>query len=59
MRFRIKKCQKCGRYTLKDICPVCGEKTKSAHPPKFSPEDPYGEYRRRLKRELFGVGVKK
>lgn len=59
MRFRIRKCPKCGRYTLKEVCPVCGEKTKSAHPSKFSPEDPYGEYRRRLKRELLGIGVKK
>ncbi|RLF83121.1 RNA-protein complex protein Nop10 [Thermococci archaeon] len=59
MRFKIKKCPKCERYTLKDTCPVCGEKTKLAHPPKFSPEDPYGEYRRRLKKEMLGIGVKK
>ena len=59
MRVRIKKCPKCGGYTLKEVCPVCEEKTKSAHPPKFSPEDPYGEYRRRLKKEMLGIGVKK
>ncbi|MBP1912182.1 RNA-protein complex protein Nop10 [Thermococcus stetteri] len=56
MHFRIRKCPNCGRYTLKEICPVCGSKTKVAHPPRFSPEDPYGEYRRRLKRELLGIG---
>jgi len=58
MRFKIKKCLRCGKYTLKEICPLCGEKTKLAHPPKFSPEDPYGEYRRRLKKEMLGIGVK-
>ncbi|ASI98170.1 RNA-protein complex protein Nop10 [Thermococcus celer] len=55
MRFRIRKCPECGRYTLKEVCPVCGAKTKVAHPPRFSPEDPYGEYRRRLKREELGI----
>ncbi|WP_010478770.1 RNA-protein complex protein Nop10 [Thermococcus zilligii] len=55
MHSRIKKCPKCGRYTLKETCPVCGEKTRVAHPPRFSPEDPYGEYRRRLKREQMGM----
>ena len=59
MRVKIKKCPRCGKYTLKEICPLCGEKTKLAHPPKFSPEDPYGEYRRRLKKEMLGIGVKK
>jgi len=59
MRFKIKKCSRCGKYTLKETCPLCGEKTKLAHPPKFSPEDPYGEYRRRLKKEMLGIGVKK
>ncbi len=33
-------------YTLKDVCPKCGAKAKSAHPMKFSPEDKYGKYRR-------------
>lgn len=55
MRFRIRKCPECGRYTLKETCPVCGANTRVAHPPRFSPEDPYGEYRRRLKREQLGL----
>jgi len=41
MKSRIRKCRKCGRYTLKDTCPVCGEPTNVAHPAKFSPDDPY------------------
>ncbi len=45
--FKMKKC-KCG-YTLKDACPKCGAKATSVHPPKFSPEDKYGEYRRKAK----------
>jgi H/ACA ribonucleoprotein complex subunit 3 len=44
--FRIKKC--C-TFTLKEDCPKCGKKTKTVHPPKFSPEDRYGEYRRKAK----------
>ncbi len=47
--MKLKKCPKCGRYTLKDVCPACKVKTISAHPPKFSPEDKYGKYRRMLK----------
>ena len=31
------------------LCPVCGGPTSTAHPPRFSPEDRYGEYRRRAK----------
>lgn len=45
----IKQCPKCGKYTLKDVCGVCNVKTVTAHPPKFSPEDKYGKYRRKIK----------
>lgn len=55
MRWRIRRCSNCGRYTLKEVCPDCRGETRIAHPPKFSPEDPYGEYRRRLRRELLGI----
>ncbi|RLI87492.1 MAG: RNA-protein complex protein Nop10 [Candidatus Altiarchaeales archaeon] len=49
--MRIHKCPICNSYTLKDICPKCGSKTFEAKPPKFSPDDPYGKYRRMMKRE--------
>lgn len=51
---RLRKCvnDKCGTYTLSQICPLCKSETKSPHPAKFSPEDPYGEYRRKLKKEV-------
>jgi H/ACA ribonucleoprotein complex subunit 3 len=45
MRYLIRKCIKCGRYTLKDRCPICGSETVSPHPPRFSPEDRYVAYR--------------
>ncbi len=53
---KMRKCPECGSYTLKDICPNCtkpekDQKTESAHPASFSPEDPYGKYRRKLKIE--------
>lgn len=51
MKSLIKKCPKCVEYTLKEICPRCGEKTISTIPPRFSPEDPYGKYRRMLRKE--------
>ncbi len=28
---KLKKCPKCGRYTLKETCPKCKQKTKEAH----------------------------
>ena len=47
------KCQDCGQYTLKDKrCPSCGGIVKDPRPPKYSPEDRYGKYRRKAKREL-------
>ncbi len=52
MKVRIMKCPNCGQYTLQDFCPLCGTKTRVPYPPKFSPEDPYGEYRRKMKRKL-------
>ena len=45
MRFQLRKCSKCDKYTLKNECPVCKEDTKSAHPAKFSPDDKYMRYR--------------
>ncbi len=45
MKFLIRKCPKCSRYTLKENCPVCGTQTVSPHPPRFSPSDKYARYR--------------
>jgi len=43
------RCMGCGSYTLKETCLKCKENTITPHPPKFSPEDRYGKYRRQLK----------
>ena len=43
-------CKKCEKYTLDKICKKCKEKTISRNPPKFSPQDHYGKYRRKLKK---------
>ena len=48
---RIRKCEECGEYTLKEFCERCGAKTVSPLPPRFSPTDRYGKYRRMLKKE--------
>ncbi|ELZ00113.1 MULTISPECIES: RNA-protein complex protein Nop10 [Natrialba] len=38
------------RYSLSETCPDCGAPTENSAPAPFDPEDPYGEYRRALKR---------
>ncbi len=52
---RLRYCRSCRRYTLKQVC-TCGAETVSPHPPKFSPEDRYGAYRRRLIKEMEEAG---
>ncbi len=49
MRSKIKQCAACYRYTLKEACPACGGPTAATKPARFSPDDPYGRYRRALK----------
>ncbi|MEM2208311.1 MAG: RNA-protein complex protein Nop10 [Sulfolobales archaeon] len=41
----MRKCIKCGNYTLKEQCPKCGSTTVVASPPRFSPIDKYVKYR--------------
>ncbi len=36
----VRRCVSCGRYTLRELCPVCGSSTKSPHPPPFSEGSP-------------------
>ena len=51
MKSLIRKCPECRRYTLKKACPICGNHTVMSIPPRFSPEDPRGKYRRILRKE--------
>lgn len=50
MDMNMAKCMECGAYSLSEVCPKCGGRATSPHPSRFSPEDRYGKYRRRLKK---------
>ena len=50
MDLKLARCMDCGAYTFEDSCPKCHGKSASPHPPRFSPEDRYGKYRRQLKK---------
>ncbi|MCG7843970.1 MAG: RNA-protein complex protein Nop10 [Methanomassiliicoccales archaeon] len=51
MKTTLRRCDKCHEYTLKNACPRCGSKTLTPIPPRFSPDDRYGEYRRRARQQ--------
>ena len=46
MKSRLRKCPSCGKYTLLGACRRCGVATFCPVPPRYSPEDRMGEYRR-------------
>ncbi|MBM4249212.1 MAG: RNA-protein complex protein Nop10 [Euryarchaeota archaeon] len=52
MRTYLRRCPSCGGYTLRETCPKCDVMSAVPAPARFSPEDRYGAYRRRLKRRL-------
>ena len=37
---------------MKDICSKCSAKTENPKPAKYSPDDPYGSYRRKAKENI-------
>ncbi|MFX0107176.1 MAG: RNA-protein complex protein Nop10 [Candidatus Hodarchaeota archaeon] len=50
---RLYKCTGCMEYTLEEEkCPKCGASVSPPHPPKYSPQDRYGDYRRKAKQKL-------
>jgi len=51
----MRKCLSCKNYTFKKNCPKCGAETVTPHPPKFSPQDKYGDLRRKAIKELKGL----
>ncbi|MFC1741169.1 nucleolar RNA-binding Nop10p family protein [Nanoarchaeota archaeon] len=51
MTNHILKCPKCRKYTMRPECADCKVKTIPPLPAKYSPEDPYGKYRREAKKE--------
>ncbi len=50
--MKIRKCPVCGVYTIGGLCNSCNSETVIAKPAKFSPLDPYGVYRRRMKKKI-------
>ncbi|MFH1054604.1 MAG: RNA-protein complex protein Nop10 [Candidatus Altiarchaeota archaeon] len=50
--MKILKCVECGLYTLKETCAKCNGRTKHVEPARYSPQDPYGRYRRMMKEEM-------
>ncbi|MDR3062717.1 MAG: RNA-protein complex protein Nop10 [Methanobrevibacter sp.] len=52
MKMKMKRCNSCMIYTIEEICPKCGGSLNVIYPPKYSIEDKYGKYRRKLKEEL-------
>jgi len=47
----LRKCGSCKSYSLRETCPKCGGATFMSMPARYSPEDRYGKYRRKLKEE--------
>ncbi|MFW9792724.1 MAG: RNA-protein complex protein Nop10 [Candidatus Thorarchaeota archaeon] len=46
------KCNNCGEYTLNQKeCPKCKGPVSTPKPPKYSPQDKFGDYRRKAKRK--------
>ncbi len=50
MTKHILRCIKCGKYSLSKKCD-CGGNCAEVKPPKFSPDDKYGDLRRKAKRK--------
>jgi len=50
MAAQILKCQQCKSYSLSEKC-SCGGIRIPVLPPKYSPDDKYGAYRRKYKEE--------
>jgi H/ACA ribonucleoprotein complex subunit 3 len=52
---KLRRCPRCKKYMLEDICKKCGSQTLSPHPPRFSLEDPFLEYKARALLEALGA----
>ncbi|MFA5797592.1 MAG: nucleolar RNA-binding Nop10p family protein [Candidatus Woesearchaeota archaeon] len=54
----ILKCKHCGLYGLHELC-SCGNTRIEPKPPRYSPEDRYGAYRRKAKvQEQLSAGTR-
>lgn len=50
--MRMLKCRECAKYTLRTKCPSCKGEALPVKPPKYSPPDRWGKYRRMMKKEI-------
>jgi len=48
MKHFLFKCSECSVYTMDQQCPECGNTAWAVEPPRFSPQDRWGKYRRKL-----------
>ncbi|MCD6557464.1 MAG: ribosome biogenesis protein [Candidatus Aenigmarchaeota archaeon] len=48
----LRKCPRCGSYSLRDKCEKCDSVTRNPHPPKFSITDKYAKYRQKAKMKI-------
>ena len=53
MTKHILRCPECMKYTMKEQCDACQVSTVESKPPKYSPEDKYGRYRREAKEQEY------
>ncbi|MCW1294031.1 MAG: nucleolar RNA-binding Nop10p family protein [Candidatus Parvarchaeota archaeon] len=51
---RIRYCESCRIYTLKEICSICGGSTVLKAPLRYSNDEQLKKYRRDLKKEEIG-----
>ena len=49
MQTLVFQCKSCDIFTISKECPHCFSNTSNPLPPRFSPQDKYGKYRRMLK----------
>lgn len=47
---KILYCPTCKKYTLNETC-SCGEKSVVRKPPRYSPDDRMGSYRRKARKD--------
>jgi len=58
----LKKCEDCGRYSIRNPdlrCKYCGDKLINPNPPKYSPVDKYQKYRIPYFKKEFNQKLKK
>jgi len=51
MQTLIFHCKSCDMFTISKQCTKCNSITSNPLPPRFSPQDKYGKYRRMLRRK--------